>query len=234
MPRKIKVQRKGVTEPDEFISTSSRAMAYMRKNYRMLVPVAGAVLVLLLIIVVWYYYRAGRERVARESFNQAVALYQAEEQAEAEKPSDQRYREALTRFISLEENYRGTESGVKALFYMGESSYHLREYDKAIDCYTRFLSRSRAGNYLRYFAYEGLGYCHEEKQDYAKAIGYYQQALQEQSATMPDLLYSAIARCYESLNDTAKALEYYKRVTGDTKGSVLLSIAADRMTALAR
>lgn len=231
MPRKIKVQRKDVKEPDEFISTTSQVMAYVKKNYRMLAPVAGAVLVLVLITVVWYYYRAGRDRVARESFNQAVALYQAEG-TEAEKPSDQRYREALSQFTALEDNYRGTESGFKALFYLGESSYHLREYDKAIDYYNRFISRSRPENYVRCFAYEGLGYCYEEKQDYAKAIDFYKRALSEPNPALPDLLYSAIARCYEALNDKGNALDYYKKITADKSGSVLLTIAGDRMSAL--
>jgi len=118
---------------------------------------------------------------------------------------------------------------VNALFYLGESSYRLKEYDKAIDFYTRFISRSRPGNYLRCYAYEGLGYCHEEKQDYAAAVEGYGRSLQEQSNSLPDLLYVAIARCYEALNDKTKALDYYKKVTGDKKGSVLLTIAADRI-----
>ncbi len=82
MPRKIKVQRKDVNEPDEFISTSSRVMAYVKARYRLLAPAAGAVLLLVLIAVVWYYYRAGREQEARASFHQAVALYQAAGPAE--------------------------------------------------------------------------------------------------------------------------------------------------------
>jgi len=233
MPRKIKVQRKDLNEPDEFISTSSRVMAYVKARYRLLAPAAGAVLLLVLIAVVWYYYRAGREQDARESFHQAVALYQAAGPAETDRPSDQKYRDALAQFSAVEEKYPGTESGVNALFYLGESSYRLKEYDKAIDFYTRFISRSRPGNYLRGYAYEGLGYCHEEKQDYAKAVECYGRALQEQSNALPDLLYVAIARCYEALNDKTKALDYYKKVTGDKKGSVLLTIAADRIASLA-
>jgi tetratricopeptide (TPR) repeat protein len=233
MPRKIKVQRKGVTEPDEFISTTSRATAYVRKNYRLLAPVAGAVLVLVLITVIWSYYRAGRDRAARESFNQAIALYQTEGRGGTENPSDQTYREALTRFTALADSYGSTESGVAALFYLGESAYHLLDYDKAIDYYNRFISRSRPGNYVRCFAYEGLGYCYEEKQDYAKAVDCYKRAIAEPSPAVPDLLYSAVARCYEALNDKATALDYYKKITADTSGSVLLTIAGDRMRALA-
>ncbi len=150
-----------------------------------------------------------------------------------DRPSDQKYRDALAQFSAIEEKYPGTDSGVNALFYLGESSYRLKEYDKAIDFYTRFISRSRPGNYLRCYAYEGLGYCHEEKQDYATAVECYGRSLQEQSNALPDLLYVAIARCYEALNDKTKALDYYKKVTGDKKGSVLLTIAADRIASLA-
>jgi tetratricopeptide (TPR) repeat protein len=232
MPRKIKVQRKDVTEPDEFISTTSRATVYVRNNYRVLIPVAGAVLVLVLITVIWSYYRAGRERSAREVFNQAVALYQTEGRGKAEQPSDQTYREALTRFTALADSYGSTTAGMAALFYLGESSYHLRDYDKAIEYYNRFISRSRPGSYLRCFAYEGLGYCYEEKQDYAKAVDFYKRALAEPSPAVPDLLYGAVARCYDALNDKANALEYYKKIATDARGSMLLTIAGDRLRAL--
>lgn len=233
MPRKIKVQRKAVTEPDEFISTTSRATAYVKQNYRVLTPVAGAVLLLVLIILFWSYYRAGRESAARESLNQAIALYQTEGMGEAEKPSDQKYRDALIQFAALEDGFRGTDAGMKALFYLGESSYHLQDYDKAIEYYNRFISRSRRGHYLRCFAYEGLGYCYEEKQDYAKAVDCYKQALSEPRPAVPDLLYGAVARCYEALNDKVDALDYYKKITADKNGSVLLTIADDRMRLLA-
>lgn len=232
MPRKIKVQRKDVTEPDEFISTTSRATAYVKNNYRVLFPIAGAVLVLVLITVIWSYYRSGRERAAREAFNQAVTLYQSGGSGGAEQPSDQTYREALTRFTALADDYGSTASAVTALFYLGESSYHLRDYDKAIEYYNRFLSRSRPGHYLRCFAYEGLGYCYEEKQGYAKAVDFYKQALAEPSPAVPDLLYGAVARCYEALNDKANALDYYKKIGAAASGSVLLTVAGDRLRAL--
>ena len=139
MPRKIKVQRKDLNEPDEFISTSSRVIAYVKARYRLLAPAAGAVLLLVLIAVVWYYYRAGREQDARESFHQAVALYQAAGPAETDRPSDQKYRDALAQFSAVEEKYPGTDSGVNALFYLGESSYRLKEYDKAIQEFSKVI-----------------------------------------------------------------------------------------------
>jgi tetratricopeptide (TPR) repeat protein len=77
-----------------------------------------------------------------------------------------------------------------------------------------------------------LGYCYEEKQDYAKAVDCYKRALAEPSPAVPDLLHAAVARCYEALNDKANALEYYKKIAADTSGSVLLTIAGDRLRAL--
>jgi len=232
MPRKIKVMRKDVKEPDEFISTSSLVFAYLRNNYRMLAPVAGAVVLLVLITIGWYYYRAGKERAARNDLNQAVTIYHLTASAQANQPPDQRHREALERFNALAESYPGTASAVQALFYLGESSYHVKEYDKAIDYYTRFIDQSGTGNYLQCFALEGLGYCYEEKADYLKALDFYKRALEMQNNAVADLLNLAIARCYEALDDRANALDHYKKVTTDTSASLLLTIARDRITAL--
>lgn len=233
MPRKIKVVRKDADEPDEFISTSSRVFAYLKKNYRMAASAGGAVVLLVLITAGWNYYRAGQERAARNDLNQAVALYSMAASPQGDTSPDQRYREALDGFNALVEQYPGTASAVEALFYLGESSYRMREYDKAIDYYTRFIDRSGSGNYLRSFALEGLGYCHEDKGDYTKAIDFYRRALEEHGNGVPDLLHIAIGRCYEALQDKGAALDSYKKVTADTSPSLLLSVARDRIAVLA-
>lgn len=232
MPRKIKVIRKEAEEPDEFISTSSQVFGYIRNNYRMVAPAAAALVLLVLITVGWYYYRAGKERAARNDLNQAVALYTMTAAPQGDTPPDQRYREALGAFTALVEQYGGTASAEEALFYLGESSYRLKEYDTAIDYYTRFIEQSSSGNHLQCFALEGLGYCYEEKGDYPKAIEYYKRAVGAQTSTVADLLNLAIARCYDALEDKAAALDYYKKVTSDTSPSLLLTIARDRISAL--
>jgi tetratricopeptide (TPR) repeat protein len=232
MPRKIKVVRKDINEPDEFISTSSLVFGYLKSNYRMVASVTGAVVLLVLITIGWYYYRAGKERVARNDLNQAVSLYNMTASAQGDTAADQRYREALAGFTALVENYPDTGSAVEALFYLGESSFQVKEYDKAIDYYTRFLDQSSAGNYLECFALEGLGYCYEEKGDYLKAIEFYKRALEVQSNAVADLLHLAIARCYDAVHDSGAALDHYKKVTTDKSPSLLLTIARDRITAL--
>ena len=49
MPRKIKVVKQKATEPDEFISTSSIVLDYIKNNY---VAMGGAVAVLLVVAII--------------------------------------------------------------------------------------------------------------------------------------------------------------------------------------
>lgn len=233
MPRKIKVTRHKVTEPDEFISTSSIIFDYVKNNYVTIGSAAAVVLVVALITFGWYYYSKGQERDALNIFNKAKQLYQQSTATPADgKPQADFYRPAIEQFEEVATNYSGTSAAATSILYMGDCYYHLKDYDKAIDNYTRFISTSRKNDYLRQFAFEGLGYCHEEKGDYEKALDYFKQSLNERNCAIKNLLYLDMARCYEALKDNTAALEYYTKAGGDASNSLFFELAQERANSL--
>jgi tetratricopeptide (TPR) repeat protein len=151
----------------------------------------------------------------------------------AGQPFEERYRLALSKFQDVQSSYAGTSSGIKALFYMAECYYRLGDYDKAIDYYTQFVDKSQKGNYLISFAYEGLGYCHEEKGDCEQALQYYKKSLEQNTLDLRKMEYLNIARCYETLNDKTQALEYYKKLENEQSDSLVAELVQDKINTLA-
>ena len=233
MPRKIKVVKQKATEPDEFISTSSLVLDYVKNNYVMIGSAAAIVLVVAFIIFGFYYYSREREREALGLFNQAKQMYQKSTAGQANnQPPTPLYRPALEKFEEVVENYSHATSATTSLLYMGDCYYQLKDYDKAIESYLSFINASQKDNYLRQFAFEGLGYCYEEKGDHEKALDYFKQSLNETNCAIENLLYLNIARCYETLKDSTSALEYYKKAGGKGNKSPFIALAEDKAAAL--
>ena len=233
MPRKIKVTRQKATEPDEFISTSSSIFDYVKNNYVTIAGAAGIVLVVALITLGWYYYSSEREREALNIFNKAKQMYQQSAANQTNnQPQTDFYHPALEQFEEVVTTYSGTSSAVSSLLYIGDCYYHLKDYDKAIDSYMRFLNTAGKDDYLRQFAYEGLGYCQEEKGDHEKALDFFKQSLSEPHCAIKNLLYLNVARCYEALEDNTAALEYYNKAGGDESNSLFFELAQERANSL--
>ena len=233
MPRKIKISRKKIDEPDEFVSTSSFVIDYVKNNYRNIIPVAVVILVIVIVAIGWFYYNKERAREASSLFYRSKQMYNASQNTQSNDQSvEEKYRLSLGKFEDIRNNYSGTSSAIEASFYIGDCYYHLREYDKAIDYYNQFLNNSGKGDYLRYFAFEGLGYCYEEKGNYEKALENFKQSMEEGDIDIKELAFMNIARCYEALNDKANALEFYQKLSEDQSNSIFSGLVQDKIEAL--
>ncbi|KPJ62063.1 MAG: hypothetical protein AMJ42_00235 [Deltaproteobacteria bacterium DG_8] len=233
MPKRRRIIRKKIKEPDEFMSTSGLIIGYVKNNYRNIIPIALLVLIISFLTYGWIYYNREKEKEASHLFYQLKQFYQTSRYNQTNnQPVERSYYLAIGKFEDIIKKYSGTSSAIKALFYIGDCYYHSRDYDKAIDYYKQFINRSRKGDYLVCFAFEGLGYCYEEKEDYQQALEYFKKSMEESEIDIEELQYLNIARCYEALNDKANALQFYKRIIDNQGNSIFSELAQDKVRAL--
>ena len=104
-----------------------------------------------------------------------------------------------------------------AIFWRGELAYRTEKYDAAIGFFTTYLSTSTLplGEATEANALYSLGYAHFEKEDYKKALSYFEKI----RFTSKDLNYDVkrevmllIADCYFMQKNTAKAKSIYTTV----------------------
>ena len=234
MPKKRRVIKKKTKEPDEFISTSDLIIRYVREHSRNVIRIALGVVVVVLIAYGWIYSIREKEKESLISFAQAEQLYKAGMSTQSDYQSvEEQYRLALGEFEDIVKKYKGTSSALKAIFYTADCSYRLKDYDKAIEYYTQVINRSGKGDYLRYFAFEGLGYCYEEKGDYEQALKHFEKSMEETyGSDLKELVYLNMARNYEALNDRENALQYYKKIIDNQEDSLFSELAQDKISAL--
>ena len=200
-------RKKLLKEPDEFISTTTKIIQFLREHNRQMLLYGVIVLAGVVGVFGFFYYLSRQQGRALVVQQEAFQLYQEtfRQGGSPEKEKDQ-YRKSLEKFKeALSVSGRGSVGEVSRI-YVGHCHYSLQEYDQAIAAYVLCLEGP-----FRAMALNGLGYCYEAKGDYSKAMENYQKNMEESLSPyqMEDTL--AVARCYEALKQKEKALEVYQK-----------------------
>jgi tetratricopeptide (TPR) repeat protein len=116
-------------------------------------------------------------------------------------------------FLAIADKFSGTKAGNLAHYYAGVCYLHSGDFDNAIKQLDEF---SPEGDLLPAMKYGVMGDCYAEKEDYAKAIDYYEKAT---DATENDLLLMYYLKKLGMLNELQgnkdAALKAYERIRRD-------------------
>jgi tetratricopeptide (TPR) repeat protein len=116
----------------------------------------------------------------------------------------------LEKFDDVIHLFPRTSSGKISFLYKGNIHLQLGEFEEAIKAYQTFLQKAGKEKLYRLFAMEGLGYAHEGKKDYEKALSAYQKIVKAGESFQLAGAYFNMGRCYEKLGKNKEALENYK------------------------
>jgi tetratricopeptide (TPR) repeat protein len=113
---------------------------------------------------------------------------------------------ALEKFQEALAVYSWGNVGQVSRIYIGHCFYGMKEYDQAIQAYSRCLEGP-----FQSLALNGLGYCYEATGDYAKAAENYQKVAEANGNPYQEESMLDLARCYEALKQKEKAQEVYQK-----------------------
>ena len=203
-----KVSRKKLLkEPDEFISITGKVIQFLRGHQRQFILAGVIALAALAAAAGGFSYFRWQEGKAREVQEQGFKLYEEAfgkgGNTEGEKES---YRKAQEKFREALAVYSRGNTGQVSHLYIGHCRYALKEYDQAIEAYSRCLTSP-----FRPTALDGIGYCYEAKGDFTRALEHYQKNTEEKHSPFQGEGLLGMARCYEALNQKPKALETYQK-----------------------
>lgn len=194
----------------EQVSASQSSAPIWEKYPNLLIYVLGAVL---LGVAGWWMYK---EFIVKPKQAEAVAaMWQAEQQFGRDS-----FQLALNDpgggfdgFLALADKFSGTQAGNLAHYYAGVCYLHSGDFDNAIKQLDEF---SPEGDLLPAMKYGVMGDCYAEKEDYAKAINFYEKAT---DATENDLLLMYYLKKLGMLNEQQgnkdAALKAFERIRRD-------------------
>ncbi|PKN70685.1 MAG: hypothetical protein CVU54_04825 [Deltaproteobacteria bacterium HGW-Deltaproteobacteria-12] len=215
-----KLSKKELERPDVFQSGMERLTDYMAEN-KTRVYVVGVAIGLAIIIAIGIYFYWNNYQTS------AIGLYaKAHDSMIKNGDKPEAAKESIPLFKELIDKYPRSWSAKIAWYNLGNIYYNQGDIDNAIGAYKNYISVTATDNSgIRFLAMTSLGYCYENKKDFATALNYFEQAQKTNNSGFEAIGYRNIARIYEQMNDKKKALENYQNAlqkTADPAMTILI------------
>ncbi len=233
MARKIRIPKKALKKPDEFITTSVRIINYISENSTRVAGYIGVSLLIAFIVIGWRVHNRNLGKKAFLQLNQSIGNFHLGERAdeEPENPSEEvnpednydksqeYYDNAINGLGRVISEFPDTVAATYAHLYLGHCFFKMEEFKKAAEAYENFLERC-SDQGIKMLAYPKLGRCYEEMGNYENALNYYLNLLKINDISTKEFAYEGVAHYYEKTGDTQKALETYQTALDEYPSSL--------------
>lgn len=206
-----KVSRKELLkEPDEFLSFSSRAIAYYEENPTV-IHIGLLIFVLTIVAGIGVYTYLERQRLAsHKEFN---AVYRDYKKAvESNEPvSEEKWNEILIGFDTVYESYGSRPAGEKALLYSGHVLYKLGKYREALERYDRMRFTGLVEKGLGELAMYHKAMTLIAMKKYSPAVLILDEFSKNNDSPYRREAFASIAQIYESMGKNKEAVQSYRQ-----------------------
>lgn len=232
MAKKIKLTRKQIRKPDEFLSWSEEAWDWAAEHvYHVLGVIAGLILLFVIIQSIVYLVK-NRTSEPEAMLGDGLAIMRAPLIPENEVPppglphayqtDTQRAEASVKAFLELEKKYATAPEGQLALLYLAGSYERLADYPKAEEYYRKFLGTAAAKgkDYLKLGATLGLARAQFEQKKLPEALDNFNAVIAADSV-FKDAAMVGAARVLYTQDQKAKGDELLAKARAEFPDSYL-------------
>lgn len=210
-------------EPDPFLVFVGRALEFGKQYQRQIVAAVCGIVVLAVVASGAVYFNNKTEDKAALLFGTAVTAYTA---LGKDAPADA-LETSRKSFKAIVDKYRSTGAGKAALMYYGDVCFALKQYDEAIDAYTKALDAFGDSGFKNLIL-SGLAYSYEGKGDFEKAAAHFEKIANDTSAAMIDQALFNLGRLYEKTGKVDKGKETFARLVKEFPDSMYFGLASEK------
>ncbi|MCP4622511.1 MAG: tetratricopeptide repeat protein [bacterium] len=227
MAKKHKKTRKELLkEPDEFMTLSGKLIGFAVDHKNQLTYTFGIIVALALIISGYRFFSIRSENKASALLDQSIAKY--EKVKDDEKPAEP-YDRVSADFQLILDKYGSKQSGKIARLTYANICYQTGKYDQAIELYKRSLLDFEKQPAIHNQVTGSLGYAHEQKQDYASAVGYFEQLLSAPESIIKGEALYHLGWLYDKLGQTEKSKDAYNKILSDHQDFIYIDLVKEKM-----
>jgi len=226
MAKKKKVTRKQLLkEPDEFLTFSAKLFNFVLEHRTQALGALGGVILIVLAVSGFSYYSHKQASAAEAQLQKSWNQYEA---IRNEKGPVEAYQAVGSEFDKLISEHGGRPGGKAARVILANICYNGGDIDKAITLYEASLDNFEDPFY-RGQILNGLGYAHEAKKDYKKAIEYFEVTASGSSGVLKAEALFNLARLNGALGNSEKSADAYRKVISDYPDSLYADLVRERM-----
>lgn len=207
-------------------TTSQKLNSLLEKNRKVLIAIFAIAFVALIAFVVWNIVSSKAaaknigeiETISYELTNKSLSLDDAE--------LSQRLTTAKEKLEPYSKKMGIT--GVRANMLLAEISYSEKDYSKAIEYWTKAISKGKH-SYTAPLAHYQIAVCYEQTKDLAKAAENYKIAADSKGFALASHALFNYARILESQNNYAEAVEAYQELAATYASDEWANLAKTRV-----
>lgn len=226
MAKKRLTRKQLLKEPDEFITTTGRVIAWTKANTKAMI--IGVVLFFALIIgvSVYGYINEKRSNTAHMMYGQAVAKYQ--EQA-AQKSEAEALSAVSEDFNALIDTYGSLPAGQLGRIFYGHISMAAKAYDQAISHYQKALDDLRGDSSLAHIILNGMATAYQQKGEYPQAVENYRKIVDGPGSMLKDAALFNLGMLYKQLGKPEESRKAYQQLSTDFPNSMYADIVREKI-----
>lgn len=223
----ISLQRKKeLSQPDEFITLTSRAIDFATDHKNTLIGVVCGLLIIIVGIVGFQYYAAYKADKASLLLVNATDAYNKINTDKNPEAALEGTRDQLEKLINA---YSGTPAGKAARLKLADAFFQSEQYDKAVALYNDALKIFQDQPTLRDIAQIGLAYAYEAKGDRTTAIQHFQKIADQKTATYKADALFHLGILYRESGDTDSSAAAFKKIVDTYSNSPYAAIAQSQI-----
>jgi predicted negative regulator of RcsB-dependent stress response len=192
MAKKIKITRKELLkEPDQFLSSSEKAMLFFSKNRSKVILTIVAVLIAGLSFLGYTNYQTSQIMKYEALYFNMVEIAKKKEIK-------------VDELIKIRDQISFRSHQNRASLLLADVYFKNNEFDKAQSTFLEVINNSQGLNHQ--MANIGLAYIHEAKGEFSNAIDLYKSVIDANTSFPLFQVYWSLVRCHIDNNDNSNAL----------------------------
>ena len=244
MAKKIKISRKQIQKPDEFVTWFDKALDYIQANSLQVVLAISAVFVAVIAGQGIQRYRESKNDTAIQTLSDAIATLQAPLQKDltdsqvlagmhAYPSAEARNTEAISRLTKIAKDYPGTPQAGRAQLFLASAYFDNQNYREAVETYNSYLQASPPPDpEIKAVALMGLASSHYDLGNFKEALNAYRQIIEIKRAPNRDEALIGAARCLQNLGEADQAIASLTQAQDEYPNTVATRGAAMQISIL--
>lgn len=226
MAKKRVTRKQLLKEPDEFITTTGRLIAWSKENSKALGIGTSVFFGFVIAVSLYAFIDQKRSATAQMMLGQALAKYQTEA---GDKDGASAMSAVSGDFDELIKSYGGQPAGKLGRLFLGHIGAIAKDYDTAIEYYQKALQDYGGESSLRNIIHNGLASAYQQKGDYPKAIEHYQAIADGTDSVLKDTALFNLGKLLGQLGKAEESRQAYQKLNDQFPDSTLANIARERI-----
>jgi tetratricopeptide (TPR) repeat protein len=229
MAAKKKTRKQLLKEPDEFITFTSKAIAFVTGYQKQISYVICTIVAIALIFFGYRFFEQRAETKAFTLLGQTQAKYDTLKEKSSETAA---YRQVTEAFQSILKKYGGNAAGKFARLIYANISYDAAQYEKAIALYKQSLSDFKDDKFVYDMILCNLGHAYQRVEDGQNAAAYFEKAASATDSPIREDALFNLGQMYEESGEDAKGRKMLQEILNNYPNSIYFEMVQEELNTL--